>query len=208
MLYFAYGSNLNMVQMKKRCPDSVSITKVRLKNYKLVFNRVADIIKSEGDEVEGAIYEVSPRDIKNLDVYEGYPRLYTKVEVTVEDDNGKSYEVFVYVMVKKGLAEPQEYYYNTISQGFKDWDIPKVTLKKAKNQSKINCKIDSFFTQKHCDRCGGSLKKGRIMSMYNENCICLSCKDKERQEVDYSEAVEAEHLEIRKGNYNYKGIKG
>jgi len=68
--------------------------------------------------------------------------------------------------------------------------------------------MDKFFTQTHCDRCGGSLKGGRIMSMYNTDCICLSCKDKESKRADYGEAVEAEHKEIKKGNYNYKGIKG
>jgi len=68
--------------------------------------------------------------------------------------------------------------------------------------------MDKFFTQAHCDRCGGSLKGGRIMSMYNTDCICLSCKDKESKRADYGEAVKADHEEIKKGNYNYKGIKG
>lgn len=66
--------------------------------------------------------------------------------------------------------------------------------------------MDKFFTQKHCDRCGGSLANDRTMSMYNEDCICIKCKEKERQRADYGEAVEADHAEIRKGNYNYKGI--
>lgn len=68
--------------------------------------------------------------------------------------------------------------------------------------------MDRFFTQETCDRCGGSLKGGRIMSMYNEDCICLSCKEKEMKRKDYKEAVEAELEEIKKGNYNYKGIEG
>ncbi len=68
--------------------------------------------------------------------------------------------------------------------------------------------MDKFFTQETCDRCGGSLKDGRIMSAYNEECLCLGCKEKETKQSDYKEAVEAEHEEIKKGNYNYKGIKG
>jgi len=69
-------------------------------------------------------------------------------------------------------------------------------------------KADRFFTQKTCDRCGGSLEGGRIMSMFNEDCLCMSCKEKETKESDYDKAVKAEHEEIKKGNYNYKGIKG
>jgi hypothetical protein len=68
--------------------------------------------------------------------------------------------------------------------------------------------MDRFFNQKNCDRCGGSLEKGRIMSMYNSDCLCLNCKEAETKRSDYQEAVEADHDEISKGNFNYKGIKG
>ena len=68
--------------------------------------------------------------------------------------------------------------------------------------------MDKFFSQKYCDRCGGSLDQGRIMSMLNTDCICLACKEKEKTRSDYEDAVKAEHEEIKKGNYNYKGIKG
>lgn len=46
------------------------------------------------------------------------------------------------------------------------------------------------------------------MSMFNEDCICIACSEKEKQYKDYDEAVKAEHDEIMKGNYNYKGIRG
>lgn len=65
--------------------------------------------------------------------------------------------------------------------------------------------MDLFFTKKHCDRCGADLTV-RIMSMYNKDVICMSCKEKERQRADYGKAVEADHAEIRKGNYNFDGI--
>lgn len=66
--------------------------------------------------------------------------------------------------------------------------------------------MDKFFTQKYCDRCGGSLEGGRIMSMFNEECICMKCKDEERKEKNYKKAQDAEHEEVKKGNYNFKGI--
>ena len=50
MLYFAYGSNLNHFQMKRRCKDSVFIKKFELKGYKLNFRskyRAADIEKKK-----------------------------------------------------------------------------------------------------------------------------------------------------------------
>lgn len=66
--------------------------------------------------------------------------------------------------------------------------------------------MDSFFTQKHCDRCKGSLEDGRTMSMYNTDCICMKCKDDERKRPDYWSAVAADHEQIKQGNYNYEGI--
>jgi len=68
--------------------------------------------------------------------------------------------------------------------------------------------IDRFFIQKHCDRCGGSLEGGRIMSRLNMDCICMKCSEQEKQDKDYNKAVEAEREEIKEGNYNYKGLKG
>ena len=65
---------------------------------------------------------------------------------------------------------------------------------------------DTFFEKQNCDRCGKPLNGMRIMSMYNEDCLCMDCKDKERNRSDYKDAVEADHAEIRKGNYNFKGI--
>lgn len=68
--------------------------------------------------------------------------------------------------------------------------------------------MDNFFTQKNCDRCGEDLKSGRVMSMYNTDCLCMTCKKQETKRADYDEAVKADHEEIKKGNFNFKGIKG
>jgi len=66
--------------------------------------------------------------------------------------------------------------------------------------------MDKFFIQKYCDRCGGDLSGGRIMSMFNEECICMSCKDKERQREDYQDANEAVREHEKTGDRNFPGI--
>ena len=65
---------------------------------------------------------------------------------------------------------------------------------------------DRFFTVTKCDRCGGSLEGGRIMSMFNEDCICMDCSKKERELPEFKQAADAELAEIKRGNYNFKGI--
>lgn len=132
MVYFAYGSNLNKKQMKVRCPESVPITKAVLKNFKLVFNYFADIVEAPDEIVYGAVYDVSDSDIKKLNKYEGYPRHYDIINVDVEGEDGKIYRVFAYVMTSKGIREPEDHYFNTIKQGFWDWELPMNTLMNAR----------------------------------------------------------------------------
>ena len=65
---------------------------------------------------------------------------------------------------------------------------------------------DDFFEKKHCDRCGGSLAHGRIMSMFNTDCICMECAEKERKRPDYRKALDAEREAVKNGDRNFKGI--
>ena len=65
---------------------------------------------------------------------------------------------------------------------------------------------DTFFEKQNCDRCRKPLNGIRTMSMYNTDCLCMDCIEAERKRPDYKTAVEADHAEIRKGNYNFKGI--
>ena len=67
--------------------------------------------------------------------------------------------------------------------------------------------MDKFFSQSNCDNCGGSLKEGRSMSMFSTQCLCIKCIDKERKDPDYKKAVEADHEQIKLGNYNFPGIR-
>jgi len=81
MLYFAYGSNLHLFQMKRRCKDSVFLKKINLQDFKLTFRskyRAADIEPKKNSLVAGGLFEISKSDEKKLDVYEDYPILYKK----------------------------------------------------------------------------------------------------------------------------------
>ena len=130
MLYFAYGSNLNHFQMKRRCKDSVFIKKINLKNFKLTFRskyRAADIEPKKNAIVPGALFEISKSDEKKLDVYEDYPVLYKKFYFIY---NKK--KVMTYTMVKKSLfMYPTERYLNIVKKGYKDSNLDFKYLKKA-----------------------------------------------------------------------------
>ena len=135
MLYFAYGSNLNHFQMKRRCKDSFFLKKYELKNYRLNFRsryRAADIEKKKNSIVVGALFEISKSDEKKLDVYEDFPILYTKMYFKYYNKR-----VMTYIMVKKTkFRYPTERYLNVIKQGYKDCKLDKKYLIKALNINK------------------------------------------------------------------------
>ena len=67
--------------------------------------------------------------------------------------------------------------------------------------------FESFgMAREKCDRCGGPTNGSTILSMYNEDVICLNCKELEKSRPDYDDAVKADNDEIKKGNFNFKGI--
>ena len=68
--------------------------------------------------------------------------------------------------------------------------------------------MDKFFTQTTCDRCGGTLAKGRTMSMYSTEYICMVCAEAERKRKDYARACEAERAAVAAGDRNFKGVVG
>tara|TARA_Y100001970_G_scaffold5981_1_gene6756 strand:+ start:28393 stop:28818 length:426 start_codon:yes stop_codon:yes gene_type:complete len=122
MLYFAFGSNLHHLQMKKRCKNSKYVGCYKLKGYKLVFRNyflgggVADVQTKKNSFVLGAIYNITKSDEKKLDEYEDYPRTYVKKYFNLY---GK--KVMFYFMPKKTKEVlPSKRYLNLIIQGYKD----------------------------------------------------------------------------------------
>ena len=125
-LYFAYGSNLSLQQMRRRCSNAKPLRRCVLPGFKLVLRGAADVEPCAGGSVEGALYWVSQDDEAQLDSYEGVPNLYSKRTFAVEEG-----EALFYQMDPPIYKEPREGYIDTIRNGFADWDIPLATLESA-----------------------------------------------------------------------------
>ena len=130
MLYFAYGSNLNHFQMKRRCKDSIYLKKINLKDFRLTFRskyRAADIEPKKNSIVPGGLFDISKSDEKKLDLYEDFPILYKKYYFSYYDK-----KVMTYTMVKKTtFAYPTERYLNIVKKGYKDCNLDKKSLIQA-----------------------------------------------------------------------------
>lgn len=140
-LYVAYGSNLHLEHMGKRCPEAVIYGKGLLKNWELVYrgskDRVyATIRRKRGKMVPVVVWKISEADEKNLDLYEDYPKLYFKQNVIVDIPQGRK-KAMVYIMDKSQKpGVPSEEYISTIRQGYIDNDLDSAILEQS--LSKIN----------------------------------------------------------------------
>jgi len=103
-LHFGYGSNLWFEQMNARCPDNKRKGRGILKNYKWIIAErpgrgAANIIKSQGDYVEGYVFELNENDEATLDEYEGIgnPDRYIKNYLEIDMDGITESNVMTYV---------------------------------------------------------------------------------------------------------------
>ncbi|KAF3057118.1 putative aig2 family protein [Daldinia childiae] len=88
VLYFAYGSNLSSVQMRKRCPKSKPIGLAYLSGWRWIINErgYANIVedRSKTGGIYGIIYRLHPDDEECLDINEGVPWAYERRFIEVE----------------------------------------------------------------------------------------------------------------------------
>lgn len=139
MYYFAYGSNMNLNQMAKRCEKGYTfIKKVCLKDYEFRYDgysvhwkgAVANVINAKGKEVWGGLFEINKRCLSKLDKYEGFhgkklsSNSYNKEKMTVHDTDGKAYVAFVYFRTGEKEHNPSDDYRETVLKGAYDCDLP------------------------------------------------------------------------------------
>jgi len=80
-LYFAYGSNLHLEQMARRCPNSTYIGRAILNDFRWQINErgYANVVSDKSDIVHGLVYELDGDDEACLDRNEGVAiRCYSK----------------------------------------------------------------------------------------------------------------------------------
>lgn len=140
-LYVAYGSNLNLNQMKYRCPSSKIIGKGFINDHELIFkgiaNRaVATIEPKKDSSTPVLVWGIPSKDELTLDIYEGYPRLYSKKTIKVELYNNEIVYAMIYLLSFGEPNQPSKHYYNIIKQGYLQNKFDLTYLEKAlKNSS-------------------------------------------------------------------------
>ena len=81
-LYFAYGSNMDVDAMARRCPRSKALGLARLERHRLAVMREGWLtaVRDPASAVHGVLWELALSDIAALDRYEGLSQgLYVKL---------------------------------------------------------------------------------------------------------------------------------
>lgn len=171
--YFAFGSNLNLDDLKKWCKKSgqplpvvaVSGIQAMLPDYSLIFNMyysgrkggVLNIQKCTGQATPGVLYETLPNGLISLDIKENVPIHYNREIVTVYTKSGKAIDAVTYKIVpekeENHFIQPSEEYANIVLKGSKDFGLDTRMLNATATGQNPPWMIDRFFTY-------GTLMKG------------------------------------------------
>lgn len=143
--YLAYGSNLNVRQMRYRSPGAKIIGTAAIRNYELLFKgsrsgSYLTIEKKRGGKVPVAVWEVSFENERALDRYEGFPTFYYKKEMDINvrllDGTVERRAAFVYIMHEEcPLGMPSESYMDICREGYEEFGFDEKFLRTALERS-------------------------------------------------------------------------
>ena len=136
-LYFAYGSNTSITQMRRRCPRAKPLHRFTMTDCRLVFRGVADVAYEPGAETIGALYEITDECERALDQWEGFNAAdpmagaYRKEYADLDEEWNGHKRVLYYIKNSTGIMPPTAAYANIIKNGYRDHNIPLKQLNDA-----------------------------------------------------------------------------
>ena len=134
-LYFAYGSNMDLVQMNNRCERAATIGTARLAFYKFIINShgVATVVPDPASVVEGLLWRITDADERSLDHYEGVGQgTYRKALVELETMEGKKVKALVYIATDSAPGVPRPGYVEKIVSAAESCGLPKTYVDQLK----------------------------------------------------------------------------
>lgn len=139
MLYFAYGSNMNVESMMLRCPSARPMGPAVAPGFRLVFRQVADIVPAVDSCVYGALWSITKRCEDALDRYEGVAvEFYRKDSINVSDDATDLQSLrpaLVYKMNSTIYSMPDRRYFDVVKAGYRDFGWSEALLTEALDYS-------------------------------------------------------------------------
>lgn len=153
IFYWAYGSNLSIRQMLRRCPRAIKYGPMSVKDCALVFRGVADVSVRKDAVTPGGLWQITTECERSLDQFEGVSnRVYMKryFRITIAD---KKYTCLFYQMrASRGIMPPSVNYIDTISQGYTDFGLDHQVLDNFLQESWHNQELTEHLLDRHEQR--------------------------------------------------------
>ena len=135
ILYFAYGSNLDAAQMRRRCPTAALVGPGRLPGRALAFaghsatwgGGVASVVLAEGVSTPGLLWRISRDELSLLDGHEGHPWAYERRLWLVDTPTGRR-RAFVYFKADAAPSPPAGAYVDQIHDAYIEHDFERAPL--------------------------------------------------------------------------------
>jgi AIG2-like family len=138
-LIFAYGSNMDPVQMRQRCPGAEAIGNGLLHDHRLCFPRLSDrlgcgmasVEPAAGHEVWRVVYRLSAADLGSLDGFEGYradrpahDNRYNRLAIAVEIEGVPTAVQAYFAVSTDNPPPPKEIYLAHLRDGARHHGLP------------------------------------------------------------------------------------
>jgi hypothetical protein len=125
-LYFAYGANMDVSAMARRCPRSKALGPARLVGHRLAVMREGwlTVARDPRSAVHGVLWDLALGDVAALDRYEGLPRgLYAKLTQPVVAERGPR-QAIVYIGANAGPGAAHPDYIADVIAAARSWPLP------------------------------------------------------------------------------------
>ncbi|GIX47389.1 MAG: hypothetical protein KatS3mg131_1600 [Candidatus Tectimicrobiota bacterium] len=115
--YFAYGSNMDVAQMRYRCPGARVIGIGVLPRHRFIINRrgVASVVPAAACDVHGVLWHITPAHEAALDDYEGVAEgCYYKTTVDIVIPGQERVAALIYIATENTPGVPRPRYMERI----------------------------------------------------------------------------------------------
>ena len=165
-LYFAYGSNMDPIQLRERCPMAEVIGIARLDDYQwcITGRGVASVRPHLGGRVFGILVRLTSGDEARLDKHEGVAAGFYRREILpVHVENGASLQAMAYLSNDEGFGSPRAGYLERVLAGARHHGLPSGAIAEIEawaqgDPNREACTVNVFVY--------GTLKRGHCNHAY------------------------------------------
>ena len=125
-LYFAYGANMDVAAMARRCPGAVALGPARLPRHRFFITRdgYASVQRHPRAVVHGVLWDLPLAAVRVLDRFEDVDGgLYAKLHQPVIADGGPK-RALVYVATSLFAGRPRPGYLESVMASAETWNLP------------------------------------------------------------------------------------